>query len=169
MFIKEPFIKCPSCGKDTFGVLSIHDNSYMRECNNCNTRKQIQLPELDKKIIYLDQFVISNFMKSLHPKEKQKRENLDKYWINLFKKINCLCNGQLIICPISDSHTNESLLSSNFNEYKKIYELFGHNTSFYDFVTIENMNINSRTLGRLKKYKLQNILINGKKGIITLP
>lgn len=42
----------------------------MRRCRDCWHKQDYHLPELRKKIIYLDQFVISNLMKlkSLQPK-----------------------------------------------------------------------------------------------------
>ncbi len=45
----------------------IGDHQYSRRCINCWFDKRFPLPKLSKKVIYLDQFVISNMMKQLDP------------------------------------------------------------------------------------------------------
>ena len=59
-FIDAPFEDCPKCLQHEFGVLHIHDNSYTRRCRSCWHALTFVLPELRKKVIYLDQFVFSN-------------------------------------------------------------------------------------------------------------
>jgi uncharacterized Zn finger protein len=71
-FITGPFVKCPKCGGNEFGVLNIYDDRYMRRCRNrnCWHTVTINLPELRKKVIYIDQCAISNIMKVLSPEVK---------------------------------------------------------------------------------------------------
>ena len=45
----------------------ICDRHYIRRCTSCWFDQRLPLPPLDKKVIYLDQFVISNMMKELDP------------------------------------------------------------------------------------------------------
>src|ERR1017187_2458439 len=68
IFLSPPFINCPSCGaEDGFGVLMVCDRHYVRACWKCTHTIHVPLPKLRKRIIYLDQFVISNVMKELDP------------------------------------------------------------------------------------------------------
>jgi hypothetical protein len=147
-FISPPFIRCPKCGKDSFGVLMIHDNNYWRRCRDClypnptDSPAIYPLPKLNKKVIYIDQFVISNMMKALNPKTKTHSKTvLDTFWLKLFERLDSLCKLQLIICPSSGFHTNESLLSPYFQSLKQMYELLSHGVSFYDHETIKRFQI----------------------------
>lgn len=148
VFISPPFIECPSCGKKAFGVLTINRNSYSRRCRECffpsGAQKSMfyELPRLNKKVIYLDQFVISEMMKSLNPKTKAyQKGKVDPFWLGLFEKLDKLCKLQLIICPDSIYHKNESLLSPYFEPLKRMYELLSHGVSFYDRGTIERFQV----------------------------
>jgi hypothetical protein len=43
---------------------------YMRRCIHCWFDQRLPLPAVKKRVIYLDQFVISNIMKELDPANK---------------------------------------------------------------------------------------------------
>ncbi|RSL19324.1 hypothetical protein EDE15_4987 [Edaphobacter aggregans] len=63
-FISPPYKTCPKCGHETLGVLTISGNSNSRLCRDCwDMVNRFALPKLHKKIIYLDQYVVSNLMK----------------------------------------------------------------------------------------------------------
>lgn len=148
ILISPPYIKCPKCGKDSFGVLQIYDDYYLRRCRECFYPKRTEpevifpLPELNKKIIYIDQFAISNMMKMLNPDTTAyKKGGLDDFWLRLFERLDSLCKLQLIICPYSGFHTYESLLSQYYESLKRMYELLSYNVSFYDYETIQNNQI----------------------------
>lgn len=133
LFISAPFIKCPKCTNKTFGVLSIEDNQYTRKCKKCLYPQQEEpdviyaLPELNKKIIYIDQNAISDMMKSLNPEaEAFKQGRIDNFWKELFIKLDKLRKMQLIVCPASFAHFKETKIS-NFPErlkrdQKELYE-----------------------------------------------
>jgi len=81
-------------------------------------------------------------MKVLNPKTKAyQKETLDSFWLRLFEKLDSLCKLQLIICPYSGFHIEESLLSPYFGSLKQMYELLSHGVSFYDHETIERFQI----------------------------
>src|SRR5258708_3053049 len=109
IFISPPYFPCPKCNKESFGVLSIGRNVYTRRCKECWFSNHFHLPELHKKIIYLDQFVISEMMKAIHEK-LGKTGRVDPFWLRLFEKLGRLSHLQLIICPDSHYHQQESLL-----------------------------------------------------------
>lgn len=138
-FVSPPYLKCPKCQEPFFGVLSIGKNSYNRRCAKCEYPRgteppaQFPLPELKKKIIYLDQFVISNMVKALHPRFSKV---IPDFYIKAFEKLDRLSKLQLIVCPDSQFHENESLFSKFPKEHKRVYELLSHGVSYWDQWTI---------------------------------
>jgi len=147
-FINEPYIDCPKCGKKAFGVLMICDNHYCRRCRECfyprghEQAAAYPLPELNKKIIYLDQFAISNMMLVLNPETKaHQKGRVDPFWKTLFEKVDSSCKLQLIICPDSDFHRHESMLSTFYEPLKRMYKLLSGGASFYDHDTIHRFQI----------------------------
>lgn len=140
MIPKKPFVLCPRCNQLTYGVLSIHKDNYSRRCSNCwypgrgKTGGPFPLPPLNKKIIYLDQFAVSNMMKSINPKTKAfQKGNVDSYWREFYERLDVLCRMQLILCPDSTAHTDESMLSPHFEDTKRLYEQLSHGSSFEPF------------------------------------
>ena len=95
----------------------------------------VALPPLQKKIIYLDQMVISNMMKSIQPQNEGKPEF--KMWKDLFDILSKLSQLQLICCPRSELHTQESVVSPFFEALKEMYYRLGSGISFSDFQTIK--------------------------------
>ena len=142
-FISSPYWKCPKCNaSSSFGVLMVREQHYVRRCKNCWHTSDFPLPRLNKKVIYIDQFAVSNMMKVLNPKTKAyQKKTLDVFWLRLFEKLDILCELQLIICPYSGSHIEESLLSPYYGPLKRMYELLSHGLSFYDHETIERFQI----------------------------
>lgn len=139
-FISSPYIKCPKCNKsNTFGILWISGNSYSRRCRNCSFIKNYRLPKLKKKIIYLDQFVISEMMKSIN-KDLGKEKRVNPFWLDLFKTIERLLKLQLAIYPSSTFHKDESALYK-FKAHKIMYEHLSNGTRFYDESTIRRFQI----------------------------
>ena len=79
---------CPSRGRqDTYGVLMIGGIQYTRRCRECWHSDHYPLPPLEKKVIYLDQMVISHMTKALHPTAAAGRE-IDPFWRELFEKLD---------------------------------------------------------------------------------
>lgn len=132
VFIRPPYLSCPKCGdEDNYGVLMICERHYVRRCKKCRHDESYQLPELNKKVIYIDQFALSNMMKHLNPNTKaHQKGDLDEYWGQLFSKLDRLCKLQLIICPDSTYHSEESLMSPFYEPLKRMYELLSHGVSF---------------------------------------
>lgn len=143
-FISGPFRKCPKCGAEQFGVLMVSGNLYVRRCRDraCWHTQRIYLPEIRKRIIYLDQFAISNMMKALNPDVKgHERAAADPFWRELFEALYVVCRLQLVVCPDSNEHRNESLLSSFYAPLKRMYELLSHGATFHDSETIRHQQV----------------------------
>lgn len=164
--IHGPYIKCPKCGKNSFSVAIICDHHYFRRCTECfypdyykgERGVKYSLPKLNKKVIYIDQFAISNMMKFLNPSVKShEKVKSDIFWGKLFGKLNTLCKLQLIVCPDSDMHETESLLAPYYKSLKRMYELFSHGISFQSHETIKLFQIIGQFniwIGDIKKYDL---------------
>ena len=148
LFISPPYIICPKCGKELFGVLNIGPRHYSRRCKEClypshgEPPANFELPELQKKVIYIDQCAISEMMKALNPKTKaHQKGSVDNFWVSLFERLDSLCKLQLVICPDSLYHMNESLVSPYYEPLKRMYEQLSNSVSFYDKATIERFQL----------------------------
>jgi hypothetical protein len=134
-FISPPYKTCPKCGQETFGVLTISGNSYSRRCLACwHMVHRFALPKLQKKIIYLDQYVVSNLMKLDNP-VLQRNDSLktNHFWQELRDLLMELRRLQLIVCPDSASHVSESRISPFNAELKKTYENLSSGVTFKSF------------------------------------
>lgn len=119
------------------------------------------LPRLNKKVIYLDQFVISNMMKALNPETKAYRKGtIDQFWLTLYERLDSLCKLQLIICPMSESHREESLFSPFFEALKRMYTLLSHGVGFYDPGTIQRFQVSKHAKNWIAGRDNQEIELN---------
>ena len=72
---------------------------------------------MQKKVIYLDQYVISNIMKVLNPASNKK---IDPLWKDIYIRLNKLVKLQAAICPISSIHKIESRMYKDFKKIEKV-------------------------------------------------
>lgn len=139
MFETPPYDICPKCGDKTFGILFVKGNNYYRRCKACRfpgpdlRKAAFPLPIVKKKVIYLDQFVYSNFAKIDSGKECTQK----KLYKEIYNRILKLYNLQAIVCPCSDSHDDESALSKINTELKKEYQKFSSGLQFENYLNIE--------------------------------
>lgn len=73
------------------------------------------MPNLDKKIIYLDQCALGFILRALMHKEGQTKEHPDQIpvverFLRAFEKLDLLNKKQLLVCPRSDFHFKETAL-----------------------------------------------------------
>jgi hypothetical protein len=130
-FITSPFLACPRCGKQEYGVLGIRETRCERRCRSCWYTGTINLPKLRKKVIYIDQFGLSNIMKVLSEEVKgHKRAVAEPLWRELFEILCVLCNLELIVCPDSQEHQDESLTSPFREALERTYQHFSRGVSF---------------------------------------
>ncbi len=103
--------KCPDCGEIAFGRLQIGQawggQDYLElACGKCGTSYKCDLPKLEKKILYLDQFAISLMMRAQETGKNNK-------WSELFDRLKSMIQMQRIICPSSSEHRQESEFSKD--------------------------------------------------------
>ena len=144
-FIMSPYLTCPKCGKEAYGVLSVSDVRCLRRCRECWHTQTQHLPKIRKKIAYVDQSAFSNIMKVLSPAEKgHDRAASEPFWTELFEVLTVVCHLQLIACPDSREHQHESLASPFYKPLKLTYEHFSAGTSFEDYESVQ-----MRQIGRI--------------------
>jgi hypothetical protein len=132
-FVRKPFIDCPDCGSEkTFGVLMICDRRYVRRCIHCWFDQSFGLPAIKKRIIYLDQFVISNMMKELDASDPA----MHGFYHGLFAKLDRLSKLQLIVCPDSPVHDHESVVDPRYEKIRAVFRHLSDGVSFHDPTTI---------------------------------
>lgn len=149
--ISPPFESCPRCGEPTFGVLSISGTQYSRRCRACFETCSYPLWPVQKKVIYIDQFAISNMMKAIDVTAKgHDRTKADPLWLTLFETLERLCKLQLVICPSSDEHHKESIVSPFFEAAKRMYEQFSHGVSFHTAEKIAQMQLHVAAVSWLR-------------------
>ncbi len=158
MFISPPYSLCPKCKQDTFGVLMINSSSYVRRCRECWNTKTFPLPRLNKTVIYLDQFVISEMMKTIN-KKLGKSGKVSPFFLKLFEKLDSLVKLQLIICPDSTFHRQESLLYQP-EALKRMYEHLSNGITFYNPATIRRFQICSSFRQQSNKNPFNNINVD---------
>jgi hypothetical protein len=107
------------------------DRHYVRRCITCWFDDSFPLPSLHKRIIYLDQFVISNMMKELDPKDGRARG----YYHALFCALDRLSSLQLIVCPDSPIHDHESLVDPRYQKIRAVFRQLSHGVGLRDPTT----------------------------------
>lgn len=95
---------CPSCGgKTCFGNVMVVGSTLCRGCSQCSYWVQIPLPALRKKIIYLDQSLLSSAFRMGKPP-----------LVEVFKRVSNLACKQLLVTPHSDIHEEETYAWSGY-------------------------------------------------------
>jgi hypothetical protein len=131
-FIQPPYEKCPECGQVEFGVLMIHGDNYTRRCRRreCWKTATYRLPRPKKAVIYLDQHIISDMMKALHPATDPPRAARAAYARQVFEVLDRAVKLQVVICPDSRIHAKESMLAPDYKALERMYEQLSHKVSF---------------------------------------
>ena len=141
-FIAPPFQACPQCHRESFGVLMIPGQHYVRRCRECRHTARIQLPPIRKTVIYLDQFAISNMMLALNPAtDAHRARRVDPAWLQLFRRLDHVAKVQLVVCPDSGFHWDESLVSPYYSALRRLYELLSGGATFRDASYIEQFQL----------------------------
>ena len=107
---------CPRChGRGSLALLMNTGLYLLFRCSGCRHELTRPLPVVRKQIIYLDQFVFSNIVKA-----KEAR------WEHLHARLVELDAKQLIACPFSTIHQEESLLTAEWRDrLKHLYRTIG--------------------------------------------
>lgn len=135
MFERGPFTPCPKCGRpDSMGLLGAGGNFVTFRCRECRYSVSEPLPEVNKDVVYLDQFAISNLFKvkaggNLGPH--------DRFWRGLSEAVQAALLRQQAIFPTSDVHHRETIISPFAGPLREAYELMGGDIELKDTHQIE--------------------------------
>lgn len=89
---------CQGCGGvNTFGNLDVYEDHVLRGCTRCQHKLRVRLPPLRKKILYLDQYFLSEAFKAK-----------DQRFVQAALKIGELAARQLLTVPYSTVHEQET-------------------------------------------------------------
>ena len=138
--IMGPFIKCPKCHRNDFGILTVGPHSFERRCRDCWHNARYYLPDVKKTIIYLDQFAVTNLM--LVRTKSPRRP--DSFYFTLYEKLMRLSMLQAIVCPYSNAHRDESVVYPDHKALRNGYEMFAHSVYFESFEIIRHCQIIDR-------------------------
>ena len=114
VFITGPRRPCPRCGQVKLGTLSVTNNLHTRRCGSCFHDEAEPLPPLAKRMVYLDQMVLSDIAKKLDLVWRDEKPHADDFWLEAFDRIDRLVKLQLIVCPNSPIHEVESSYAERY-------------------------------------------------------
>ena len=118
-----PFYRCSRCERMQLGTLFIRRNVHSRRCRNCAHKESERLPPLEKKLVYLDQMVLSGIAKEIDPVWRGEISRRDDSWLQVFDQIDRLVKLQLIVCPDSPIHEEESSYDNRYETVlRRLYE-----------------------------------------------
>lgn len=126
---RGPFSKCPKCLEaDGLGMLSAGGDTLSWRCTKCRYGYSEILPELNKKVIYLDQFGFSELHKL---RARTRREDKHTaFWSKVSDLINEAVLLQQIILPHSNIHHDETIVSPFAEALRDTQEHIGGDVSF---------------------------------------
>jgi hypothetical protein len=109
------------------GILSAGGRLLTKRCTKCRATVKIPLPELDKKAIYLDQFMFSMIYNVKNEGNLPKgHEAFAKEVYTLLRRCVLL---QQVFLPHSDIHQDETTVFHSPIELRGLYEFFGGDVS----------------------------------------
>jgi len=89
---------CPGCGgKNRFGNVSVKGDHVLRGCMSCKYSTTVWLPEIRKKIVYLDQFFFSSAFRGG-----------EQRFVDAAQRIRHVSDLQLLVIPFSSIHEDET-------------------------------------------------------------
>lgn len=133
VFIRAPFRDCPSCGRTgSLGVLSVHDYDYTRRCRECRYTQNTQLPPTPtRKVVYLDQFVVSELMKARAARSAGSAgTRTDAFWFRLDERLTRLVLLQLAAFPGSSFHDRETTVARERDAIHAVYAALAGGVTF---------------------------------------
>jgi hypothetical protein len=129
MFELAPFRKCLRCKRESFGTLSVGGNRVTKRCKECRYSHDEVLPDVNKRVIYLDQFAVSELYKT---KTKTRRPGAphEQFWQDCYSLANRAYLRQQVIFPASNLHSDETIVWHSPAELRLVHEMFSGENSF---------------------------------------
>ncbi|MDP3227152.1 MAG: hypothetical protein Q8N13_04140 [Acidovorax sp.] len=97
MLVTHVIGDCPGCGaENSYGNVSVRDH-VLRGCMHCEYQSLIWLPDIRKKVIYLDQFFLSHSFRGGDPR-----------FLVAVERVKRISRFQLLVAPYSSVHEDET-------------------------------------------------------------
>src|SRR4051812_24655719 len=94
-----PLESCPKCSApESFGRTVFRQRGLSFKCKACGCAESKELPPITKTIIYIDQFALSKMVKNKD----------EPFWADLNDRLTRLKTNEIITCPYSPIHIEES-------------------------------------------------------------
>jgi hypothetical protein len=130
VFERAPFQACPHCKQDsTFGILSARGSILTRRCKSCRYSYAEPLPEIQKDVVYLDQFAISEIFK-VKSGTRRLGASSQKFWEECERETNKTYLLQQVIFPASNIHFDETIVSPYSSDLMLAHEMMGGDRRF---------------------------------------
>ena len=121
---RAPFELCWQCkAPDGFGILSAGGDVVTKRCRYCRYSHDEELPALNKRVIYLDQFVFSELHKLRS--NIRKADKWTSFWIEVQERLKKALLLQQLVLPHSDIHHAETIVSPFARELVDTQEHIG--------------------------------------------
>src|SRR6185312_10627413 len=86
----------------------VTDDHYVRECRACEYVELRSLPSVQKKVIYLDQWVWSRIKQALRRlRDGEKLNEQNEVFREIFLRLDRLMKLMVVVCPVSPIHEAE--------------------------------------------------------------
>jgi hypothetical protein len=135
MFELPPFRQCPKCKKQAFGTLSVGGTVATKRCKDCRYSHGEVLPDVDKRVVYLDQFAVSELYKT-KTKTRRKGASSERFWQDCYSLANRAYLRQQVVFPVSNLHSDETIVFHSAAELRTAHEMFSGDTTFEHTGTI---------------------------------
>lgn len=122
---------CAKCGAQAMECRFFGEHLLERRCSKCGNEVRTKPPVLAKKVIYLDQWVISEMANQLDPVLREKKgEKTDPFYAELYADIEGLVKLHVAAFPESPLHYRESLVTPFLDPLRYLYEHLACGTRF---------------------------------------
>lgn len=141
MFERAPFKQCQKCGEpEGLGVLGVAENIIRHRCRSCQYTTEYPLPDLEKRVIYLDQMAFSELFK-LEAGTRNPAAAHHEFWVSVHRLVGRTLLLQQAIFPSSDVHQDETIVARDAAGLRAAYERLGGDARFKDTQDIESRQV----------------------------
>lgn len=98
--------ECPGCGaKNSFGNVSVRERQVLQGCKSCRFQATLWLPDIRKKVLYLDQCFFSRSFRE------------DPRFSEAIERVKRMAHLQLLLVPYSSIHEDETFQWRGYKEF----------------------------------------------------
>lgn len=110
MLVSRILGDCPACkSRASFGNVSVRGDYVLRGCTRCSYRIEVWLPQIHKKVVYLDQFFFSGAFRGE-----------DERFVEAAERVKRAAHLQLLVAPYSSVHEDEAHQWRGYKDFSNI-------------------------------------------------